>query len=111
MSNAGYGNHDAPKPGSAVGERASTDAAAQKPGAGATDRPGTDLGGAGDVSATEGAMAGTHANPQSGGDALRSPGSDTTTPRATADIGRDSTPGEGASAKEAQGNEVDPGVG
>ncbi|MBV9077664.1 MAG: hypothetical protein JO048_09280 [Methylobacteriaceae bacterium] len=47
MANAAYGNHDAPPP----GERADPKAASAKPGSGSTDRPGLDLGGAGDLAA------------------------------------------------------------
>ena len=112
MSNAGYGNHDAPKPGSAVGERASPDAASAKPGAGSEDRAGFDLGGAGDLSAVEGQMGGSRSNPDSTGIGPHSGAKDSTSPTLSDDDRRQArSAGDGASSAGSQGNEVDPGVG
>lgn len=112
MSNAGYGNHDAPKPGSAATERPSPEAASAKPGAGSQDRAGFDLGGASDLSAVEGAMAGSRSNPDTTGAGPHSGMKDSSSPTLSDDDRRQTAAaGDGASSAGRQGNEVDPGVG
>jgi hypothetical protein len=108
MANAGYGNHDAPPP----AEQPSAKAASEKPGAGSTDRPGMDLGGAGDLSTASGATAGRHSNPDPVGTGPHSGAKDSTSPTMSDDDRRDqSTPGTGALPEGPQGGEVDPGAG
>ncbi len=51
MGSAGYGNHE--DAADVAAERPSAKAASEKPGAGSQDRPGMDLGGAGDHSAAQ----------------------------------------------------------
>ena len=98
MSNAGYGNHDAPSPGSAQAD--------QK-----VDRPGLDLGGAKDRSAPEGAQAGAHATPASTGKAPGTPAKDSAGGVLTDAADDAKTPGSGAMPGGVQGGEVDPGAG
>lgn len=112
MSNAGYGNHDAPRPGSAQGERPNQEAAGSKPAAGSTDRPGLDLGGAGDLSSASGQFGGGRSSPDPSGQGPRSGLSDTSSPTLAPTAGGDiATPGQGAGPTGGQGDEADPGVG
>jgi hypothetical protein len=107
MANAGYGNHDAPP----RAEQPSPKAASDKPGAGSTDRPGMDLGGAGDLSATAGATAGARSTPDPAGTGPHSGLKDSSSPTLSDDDRRDqSTPGTGALPGGPQGGEVDPGT-
>lgn len=111
MSNAGYGNHDETP--AKVGERASPEAASAKPGAGSTDRPGMDLGGAGDLSAAQGQMAGSRSTPDPQGKGPHAPTRDSNSPTLTDDNqNHDATPGTGAlPGGGTQGGDVDPGAG
>ena len=109
MSGVGYGNHGED---AKVGERASPDAASEKPGAGSTDRAGMDLGGAGDLSAPQGAMAGSRSIPDPVGTGPHSGIKDSTSPSLSGDDRRDqSNPASGALPSGGQGGEADPGVG
>ena len=108
MANAGYGNHE-----EAVAERPSGQAAAAKPGAGSSDRPGMDLGGAGDRSSPQGQMAGSRSVPDASGTVPHSGNKDSGSPTLSDDDRRDqSTPGTGAlPSGTPQGGDVDPGTG
>lgn len=110
MANAGYGNHVTSDP--KVAEAAQPDAAGRKPGAGAADRPGADLGGAQDRPGPQGALAGGHSVPASQGTGPHNPDKDSTSPTLSDDDRRDqSTPGAGALPSGGAGNDVDPGAG
>ncbi|NNM71264.1 hypothetical protein [Enterovirga aerilata] len=108
MGSAGYGNHE-----EAVAERPSEEAASAKLGAGSTDRPGLDLGGAGDLSSPQGQMAGSRSVPDPAGTGPHSGNKDSGSPTLSDDDRRDqSTPGSGALPSDRpQGGEVDPGAG
>lgn len=111
MANAGYGNHEDAS--LAVADRPDADTAAKKPGAGSTDRPGADLGGAGDLSGPEGQMAGDRSVPESAGAGPHSGLKDAGSPTLSDGDRRDvSTPGAGAlPSGSPQGGDVDPGAG
>ena len=111
MGSAGYGNHE--DAAAAGAERPSSDAASAKPGAGSTDRPGADLGGAGDLSAAEGQKAGSHSVPDPSGTGPHSGNKDSGSPTLSDDDRRDqSTPGSGAlPGGQPSGGDVDPGTG
>jgi hypothetical protein len=111
MGNAAYGNHE-PPPVSERGETPDPKVASDKPGAGAQDRPGMDLGGAGDLSSSSGQTGGSRSTPDSSGagphSGLRDSGSPVLTDGNTDDT---RTPGTGALGTNPQGDEVDPGAG
>ena len=111
MGSAGYGNHE--DAADAAAERPSPEAASQKPGAASTDRPGMDLGGAGDLSSPQGQMAGSRSVPDPTGTGPHSGNKDSGSPTLSDDDRRDqSTPGSGAlPSGSPQGGDVDPGAG
>ncbi len=111
MGSAGYGNHE--DAAEAAAERPSSDAASQKPAAGSTDRPGMDLGGAGDLSAAQGQMAGSRSVPDPAGTGPHSGNKDSGSPTLSDDDRRDqSTPGSGAlPSGQPGGGDVDAGTG
>jgi hypothetical protein len=108
MGNAGYGNHE-PPPVSARGGRADPNAASQKPPAASPDRPGMNLGGAGEVSSATGQMGGSRSTPDPSG---QGPGERNTGSPGRTDGNTDEAraPGTGALGTNPQGDEVDPGT-
>ena len=111
MGNAGYGNHES-SPVASRGAKADPNAASEKPGAGSQDRPGMDLGGAGDLSSASGQMGGSRSTPDPSGEGPQSGQRDTGSPVLTdANTYEARTPGTGALGTNPQGDEVDPGAG
>jgi hypothetical protein len=111
MGNVGYGNHE-PPPVASRGEGADPKNASQKPGARSQDRPGMDLGGAGDLSSATGQMRGSRSNPDPSGQFPHSGQRDTSSPVLTdANTDEIRTPGTGALGTNPQGDEVDSGAG
>ena len=111
MGNVGYGDHE-PPPVASRGEGADPKNASQKPGAGSQDRPGMDLGGAGDLSSATGQMRGSRSTPDPSGQGPHSGQRDTSSPVLTdANTDEIRTPGTGALGTNPQGDEVDPGAG
>ena len=110
----GYGNHEQPGSGQVpkTGERADPKTASAKPGTQSTDRPGMDLGGAGDLSAAQGAGAGSRSQPDPSGQGPHSGQRDSASPVLTdANTDEARAPGSGAFPTNPQGNETDPGAG
>ena len=93
----GYGNHEAPGSGQAPSKD------------GGKDRPGMDLGGAGDKSAASGAGAGSRSTPNPAGQGPHTQQGDAPSPVLT-DANTDETraPGSGAFPTNPQNGETDP---
>lgn len=109
MASAGYGNHETTDP--KLADKPSAGAAADKPGAGSTDRPGMDLGGANDRSGPGGPGAGIRSVPDSGGTGPHSGRTDTSSPTISEGADDVSTPGAGMLPDAPNGGDVDPGAG